>query len=238
MVETHFGQGLVRSKVHYDSVALKGISSPDANVPNQSVLLMVNNELRGFNEASYDAVMGLGMQEIARNNDSDLSLLSSLHSSVVSVCYGQLDGENGTMIVGGGHAGLDYFELPVTGSLHWAVDMGKVAVGTKSAGCDGGSGCSAILDSGTSLIAAPAAQLETILSLIGEVKQDCSNVKDLPTIHLQLGDHTVELPPEVRPPARGAGCVCARCPPVLFFAIGARVRDGAPHTRRRSMLRS
>ena len=39
--------------------------------------------------------MGLGMQTSARRNDCDLSLMSSLGTSVASVCYGQRDGEKG-----------------------------------------------------------------------------------------------------------------------------------------------
>ena len=81
VVETHFGQGLVRSEANYDEVRLGRV-----RVTNQSVLLMQVNELRGFAEASYDAVMGLGVKKFARANDSDLSLMSSMGADIVSVC--------------------------------------------------------------------------------------------------------------------------------------------------------
>ena len=97
IVETHFGQGRVRSQVHYDKVVLGSLQ-----VSRQSVLLMQQNDLRGFAEASYDAVMGLGMQTNARSNDTDLSLMSSLGTNTVGVCYGQRDGDPGRLQVGGG----------------------------------------------------------------------------------------------------------------------------------------
>ena len=96
IVETHFGQGRVRSQVHYDKVVLGSLQ-----VSRQSVLLMQQNDLRGFAEASYDAVMGLGMQTNARSNDTDLSLMSSLGTNTVGVCYGQRDGDPGRLQVGG-----------------------------------------------------------------------------------------------------------------------------------------
>ena len=96
-VETTFGQGRVVSQVHYDVVAVGS-----RRVTNQSLLTMRTNELRGFSEASYDAVMGLGMQSRARINDTDTSLMASWGLSEVAICYGQRDGERGRLQLGGG----------------------------------------------------------------------------------------------------------------------------------------
>lgn len=193
IVETHFGQGRVRSQVHYDKVVLGSLQ-----VSRQSVLLMQQNDLRGFAEASYDAVMGLGMQTNARSNDTDLSLMSSLGTNTVGVCYGQRDGDPGRLQVGGGIPGLTYTQFPVIGDLHWAIRLDGMSVGGgPSLSCDGPPHCSAIIDSGTSLIAVPAATLDQLLLTIGDVNPDCSNIDSLPTLHLQLGGHTLELPPQL-----------------------------------------
>jgi len=159
---------------------------------------MQQNELRGFSEASYDAVMGLGMQTNARSNDTDLSLMSEMGTSSVMVCYGQRDGEPGRLQLGGGIPGLSYVELPVIGDLHWALRLDGLSVGGgASLGCDGPPHCSAIIDSGTSLIAVPAATLDQLLVTIGDVNPDCSNIDSLPTIRMQMGGHTLELPPQL-----------------------------------------
>ena len=193
IVETHFGQGRVRSQVHYDQLTLGQVT-----VPRQSVLLMQQNELRGFAEASYDAVMGLGMQNNARSNDTDLSLMSEMGTHTAMVCYGQRDGDPGRLQLGGGIPGLNYVEMPVIGDLHWALRLDGVSVGGgANLGCDGPPHCSAIIDSGTSLIAVPAATLDQLLLTIGDVNPDCSNIDSLPTLHLQMGAHTLELPPQL-----------------------------------------
>ena len=96
VVETHFGQGEVVREAHYDKVRVGGLSGEK-----QASLLMRTNGLRGFADASYDAVMGLGMQTSARRNDTDLSLMSSLGTSVASVCYGQRDGDGAASRVAG-----------------------------------------------------------------------------------------------------------------------------------------
>ena len=196
VVETHFGQGEVVSEAHYDKVRVGGLS-----VEKQSILLMRTNGLRGFADASYDAVMGLGMQTSARRNDTDLSLMSSLGTSVASVCYGQRDGEKGRLVLGGGIKGLHYTELPVIGDLHWALRLDGMKIGDVDApGCADPPHCSAIVDSGTSLIALPSVMIDDILKKIdahGGVKSDCSNIDDLPTIYLSIGGTTVELPPQL-----------------------------------------
>jgi hypothetical protein len=120
---------------------------------------------------------------------------------VASVCYGQRDGEKGRLVLGGGIKGLHYTELPVIGDLHWALRLDGMKIGDVDApGCADPPHCSAIVDSGTSLIALPSVMIDDILKKIdahGGVKSDCSNIDDLPTIHLSIGGTTVELPPQL-----------------------------------------
>merc|ERR1719321_1805557 len=56
--------------------------------------------------------------------------------------------------------------------------------------------CAAIVDSGTSLIAAPGAALMQLSEMVGPINEDCSNLKELPTLHFTLGDgRSFTLPP-------------------------------------------
>jgi hypothetical protein len=55
--------------------------------------------------------------------------------------------------------------------------------------------CGAIIDSGTSLIAAPPSASGLINALKSMIKSDCSNIDSLPVIHLTLGGVHLELPP-------------------------------------------
>merc|ERR1711988_2042210 len=77
----HYGQGDVTTEVDYNTVKLGGMQ-----VQRQSLLQMTFNALENYDMATYDAVMGLGLSEQARPNDSDLSLLASMSERVFGVC--------------------------------------------------------------------------------------------------------------------------------------------------------
>ncbi|MBO8631213.1 hypothetical protein INO08_16030, partial [Staphylococcus aureus] len=79
--------------------------------------------------------------------------------------------------------------VPVTQKGYWQFDMGDVLVGNQTTGfCAGG--CSAIADSGTSLIAGPTTTITEINHAIGAagiVSQECK------TVVAQYGQVILEL---------------------------------------------
>lgn len=103
--------------------------------------------------------------------------------------------------------------LPVVGDKHWAVKLKSYGVTySKNGDSKNGDGkikndqkthfmlnnsekkdeslpcslCAAVVDSGTSAIAVPSMELKRLTEMIGLVKQDCSNVQDLPDITLEF----------------------------------------------------
>merc|ERR1719282_498964 len=62
--------------------------------------------------------------------------------------------------------------------------------------CAGSNGCAAIIDSGTSLIAAPGMALMQLSEQIPPIKEDCSNMHELPNLHFNIDGHDFELPPQ------------------------------------------
>lgn len=60
--------------------------------------------------------------------------------------------------------------------------------------CPSSGSCTAILDSGSNIIAGPTIAMKAI-SEIANVKPDCSNFDSLPVIKLTLGDMPVAIPP-------------------------------------------
>ena len=192
-ITTLFGQGKVVSKAFYETARVGSLS-----VRGQSVLLMQENELRDFDDAAYDGVVGLGVSGLARSGDYDASLLNALGVDSFSICFGQYDEEPGRVEFGTPDTpnfDAEYVQLPVLGDDHWAVELSGVAVvhpgGARKeiGGCSIAEGsCNAIVDSGTSLIAAPRGILNDaggLLDSIGDIDPKCQGIHNLPTIEVR-----------------------------------------------------
>lgn len=195
LVESRYGQGRVVSEVHYEKVTVG-----DLEANHVSVLLMLENGLRNFDESSYDGVMGLGVQGNARPEDEDPSLMTSFQTDVVSLCYGQEDQEPGRVDLGAPiPTGSEYTTFNIVGTRHWALQLEGVSAGQTALNghCAPPEHCSAIVDSGTSLIALPPAMLSELENLVGEVNDDCSNVNSLPSIIFDVAGKKLELPPQL-----------------------------------------
>jgi len=56
-------------------------------------------------------------------------------------------------------------------------------------------GCDAIIDSGTSVIAAPSFAVRQVAEALTQLNSNCSNLEALPDLVFKLGGHTFSLPP-------------------------------------------
>jgi len=80
---------------------------------------------------------------------------------------------------------------------YWLVSASDISVGSKSTGaCGWLLGCEMVVDTGTSVLAGPSSSLDPIITMIGNVTDDCSNVDKLPTITFTLGGKDFDLGPD------------------------------------------
>jgi hypothetical protein len=190
----HYGQGDVTTEVDYDTVTMAGMQ-----VNHQSLLQMTYNGLENYDLAIYDAVMGLGLSELARPNDDDLSLLASMSEKVFGICLGQHDNDPGRLDLGRGIPELEneYMSLPCSKDTgHWGLQLSGFKVG-KTDITVGSNGMDMIVDSGTSLLALPTEVYEKVLSTIDPVEEDCSNIDSLPDLEMSVGDYKFVIPPQL-----------------------------------------
>ncbi|XWS36782.1 hypothetical protein CRYUN_Cryun20dG0115500 [Craigia yunnanensis] len=178
------------AEIHYGTGAISGFFSQDAVkigdlvVKNQDFIEATREPGITFLAAKFDGLFGLGFQEISVGgavpvwyNMVDQGLVKE---PVFSFWLNRnIEGEEGGEIVFGGidsnHYKGEHTHVPVTQKGYWQFDMGDVLIGDETTGfCS--SGCAAIADSGTSLLAGPTTiitQINHAIGASGVISQEC-----------------------------------------------------------------
>lgn len=180
------------AKIKYGTGAISGFFSQDyvklgdLIVKNQDFIEATSESSITFLVAKFDGILGLGFQEIAVGNAVPVwyNMLNQnlVKDPVFSFWFGKDDDEEGGEIVFGGvdpdHFKGNHTYASVTRKGYWQFDMGDVLVGGRTTGfC--AKGCSAIADSGTSLLAGPTAvvaQINHAIGAAGVISQECKTV--------------------------------------------------------------
>lgn len=189
VVQHVFGSGPCLSMKGYEQVAVGPLTAP-----NTTFYEIVRHEIPVFETASFTAIVGLGDGP----NEEDRSLLQMFGVNEFSICLERGSGAPGWLTWGGGltpEQRKSATSLNVVGQHHWAVIMTGFGTHGNPVTC-GGKGCGAILDSGTSLIAAPGQALMALSQALPAIAEDCSNMDELPDLVFMLDGKELTLPPE------------------------------------------
>ncbi|KAK1424358.1 hypothetical protein QVD17_19687 [Tagetes erecta] len=153
-----------------------------------------------FLAGRFDGILGLGFSEISVGKAvpvwENMVNQHLVKEQVFSFWFNRKseegDGEGGEIVFGGvdpKHFTGEHTYVPVTQKGYWQFDMGDVLIGGKSEGfCK--SGCSAIADSGTSLIAGPTEVINEINRAIGGagiINEECKRAVKF------VGGHVFDL---------------------------------------------
>jgi hypothetical protein len=180
---------------------------------------IVDHKIDVLEVSHLDAIVGIGPGEADRTHPS---LMDKFGITRFSVCLQQQDKSPGWIIW------QDYdprtrpgfTEVEVKGQVHWGVELWNVQVGDTVVSCQ--QGCGAVLDSGTSLIAAPRQSLVHLKGALDTLHPDCSNMHDMPWLRFQIADKIMELPPQAYI-ARMVGVIPPTIWDVLSFKPQAKV---------------
>jgi len=137
--------------------------------------------------------------ELASLNDS---VPGNLNVRFLSVCLEQAQGSQGHLVWNDQDPSLRheaFTRLQVIGHVAWSLSLQNVRLvsndGTvRSIACS--SGCTAVIDSGTSLISAPDSAIQEMTKYLVGLHASCFRLQDLPTLEFELGGVTHTLPPE------------------------------------------
>jgi len=192
-----FGSGPCVSMKGYDTVS---VGNMDAK--GQSFWEIMDHRIQVLDSAKFAAIVGIGPNFAYGNTDQ--TLLMSYGVDQFSVCLQKEQGAEGFLTWGPGKTVLEEKDTAVAnviGKHHWAAKLEDVSfVGADGKNfeipCSNGNNCTAIVDSGTSLIAAPGIALEQLSAQIPPIAEDCSNLHELPTLRFVVGGNLLELPPQ------------------------------------------
>ncbi|GMH05290.1 hypothetical protein Nepgr_007130 [Nepenthes gracilis] len=181
------------AEIHYGTGAISGFFSIDnvlvgeLVVNDQEFIEATREPSVTFLVAKFDGILGLGFREISVGNSVpvwyNMIKQGLIKEPVFSFWLNRKEGEEegGEIVFGGvdpNHYKGKHTYVPVTQKGYWQFDMGDVLIDGEATGyC--GSGCSAIADSGTSLLAGPTSVITLINRAIGAsgvVSQQCKAV--------------------------------------------------------------
>ncbi|EPS68187.1 aspartic protease, partial [Genlisea aurea] len=179
--------------IHYGSGAISGYFSQDnvevgdITVTNQVFAEVTREGSLSFVIGKFDGILGLGFQEISVGdavpvwyNMVDQGLVEE---KIFSFWLNRdAEGEVGGELVFGGldtnHFKGDHSYVPVTQKGYWQFELDDFLIGDLSTGfCEGG--CSAIVDSGTSLLTGPTTvvtQINEAIGAEGVVSTECKEI--------------------------------------------------------------
>jgi len=135
-------------------------------------------------------------------------LLSNFGAQLFSVCLGRRPGSKGFFVWNDTSAleqpGL-FYSIPVVGRHTWAVQMSKVHLAENGPAVEGAatiplpgcSGCTAIADSGTSLLVLPTESVDHFVKVLStRLSPSCDNLDQLPSIVFSINGFEFSLGPD------------------------------------------
>ncbi|CDY21302.1 BnaC03g29860D [Brassica napus] len=181
------------ASIRYGTGAISGYFSNDdvkigdLVIKDQEFIEATNEPGITFLVAKFDGILGLGFKEIAVGNSTpvwyNMVEKGLVKEQIFSFWLNRnpQDQEGGEIVFGGvdpKHFKGEHTYVPVTRKGYWQFDMGDLQIAGKPTGyCS--KGCSAIADSGTSLLTGPTSVITMINHAIGAVgvaSKECKTV--------------------------------------------------------------
>lgn len=223
-----YGTGSCSGTLVQDTVCVTGpqcvINSP-LSVPNVT-FGQANQMADFFAQTPIDGILGLGFQSLAE--DGVVPVFNVMvQEGIVKTPQFQifLDSrpftKNAAIVFGGYEANFFTGPLrwvPLTSENYYVIQINGVTVGSQNMNqCV--LGCSAIVDSGTSLLVGPSQYVNDVINAIGNVNQDCSNWRSLPDVSFTINGQSYAVTPvEYVLNITGQGCI-----------LGIQSIDGFPY---------
>lgn len=197
-----YGRGSLSGFISGDTVSLAGLP-----VPKQQFGEAVKQPGITFAVARFDGVLGMAYPSISVGKVTpvfDTAMAAKLLPQNVFSFFISRDPEaavGGELILGGTdpqYYSGDLHYVNVTRKAYWQIEVSGVEVGNQLTLCK--DGCQAIVDTGTSLIVGPVAEIRALHKAIGalplimgEYMIDCKRIPTLPVVSFNIGGKMYNL---------------------------------------------
>lgn len=194
-----YGSGDVKGIFSVDTVTLAN----DITVTNQKFAEVQNAGGLGvgYMMGKFDGILGLGFDCLALGGAKTVfkNAIDQGQAAQSTFAFYLGDNKDGELTFGGYDddkftGEIDWIYLSFPG--YWQIDIDNVSVGSYTSDATSG-----IVDSGTSLITGPTAQVHTIANkigakanMMGEYTIDCEKVADLPALEFNIGGKVYAVP--------------------------------------------
>ncbi|XP_063069526.1 gastricsin-like [Engraulis encrasicolus] len=194
-----YGTGSLTGVIGYDTVSMG-----DLAVKKQKIGLSVTEPGSHFARPLHDGIMGLAFKP-DQQTIVDTMISEGLIQEPIFAFYLSRNSERGSEAVFGGtdptHYQGEINWVPVARDSHWQLVFEGFEVNHHATGwCN--TGCSAIVDTGTSLLEAPPQYVDGLHAMLGAYKDDsgdyvfdCSIVSSRPTLTFIMNGAHLHLPP-------------------------------------------
>jgi len=195
-----YGSGPVSGFLSEDTVTVGDIS-----VTGQTFAEITDVTGLGFAFAigHFDGILGMAWQSISVDNITtvweNMLMEGSIQDPVFAFYLSDSGTSAGELVFGGidnSHFTGQLEWVPLISETYWEVRLEGITINGKSVTTSK----QAVIDSGTSTLAGPTAEVKAIAEMLGatpimpgEYTIDCSKVPSLPAISIQLGNETFSL---------------------------------------------
>jgi len=161
-----------------------------------------------FGQAPFDGILGMGPAKAAVDHVpmpmDQLVKQGKIQHNVFSFYLASGGKAGSTLTLGGTDSSFYTGEIsyvPVAKAAYllpyWLVSASDVKIaGVSTKACGWLTGCEMVVDTGTSILAGPPSSVNGLISKIGTVAADCSNVDKLPVITFSFAGKDFDLGPD------------------------------------------
>lgn len=191
-IQVKFGTGLIRGFISQDTFTLGPV-----NVTGQSFGEITEETGNVFRTGRFSGILGLGFPAMSAysitptfDNIINQGLLSA---NVFSFYFSTYPRQDSAVFFGPPNPALyegNFTWVPVTHKFYWQTTLRDVSVGGHAMGLCPRGGCKVVLDTGTSLVTGPRADMVSLFERL-HVDMTCGNLPTLPNVTFHIGPRGV-----------------------------------------------